>query len=92
MVEQNIAEVRHDGAVFVGAHRSRRQRPASGSGLALVMQHYQRGPKRVEVSFNDPRWKTAMLYRPFAAPEKTTLPLATEIPQDRVLVVIPQRD
>ena len=92
VIEQNVAEVGHDGAVFAGAHRSRRQRPASGSALALVLQHYQRGSKRVQISFNDPRWKTALLYRPFAEPEKASLPMTTEIPQDRVLVVIPQRD
>ena len=92
VVEQNIAEVQHDGTVYVGAHRTWRERPASGSAHALVMQHFQLGAKRVEISFNDPQWKGALLYRPFAAPEKMSLPIATEIAQDQVLIVIPQRD
>lgn len=90
VIEQNIATVKHDGKVYVGAHESLRDNPASGSEHALVLQHFELGSKDVEISFRDPKWRTALLYRPYGEKEKSNLPLRTEIPQDQVLIVIPQ--
>ena len=92
VVEQTLAGVTHDGSVYVGAHESWKTDPASGSQHALVLQHFERGSKLVEISFHDPKWRGALLYRPFAEPEKVALPVNAEIEQDRVLIVIPQTE
>ena len=89
-VEQKIAEITHDGTLFVGTHKSWKENPASGSAYTLVLNHYERQSKPVEISFHDAKWNSGWLYRPFTEPEKVTLPVKTEIPPDRFLVVIPQ--
>ena len=91
VVEQTLAAIDHDGSVYVGAHESWRQKPASGARHALVLHHYEREPQQVGIAFNDAQYSHAILYRPFAAPETVALPLQTTIPPDRVLIVLPQK-
>jgi hypothetical protein len=89
LVEPDFATIEHSGAVKVGAFRSWSEQPATGSPLALVLHHFTRESQPVRITFAEAKYRAARLYRPFAEPETTALPFATDIPPDRVLIVLP---
>jgi hypothetical protein len=85
----SFARIEHGGAVKVGAFRSWNEQPESGSRLALVLHHFNRGDEPVRITFADPSYRSAVLHRPFAEPERVSLPVSASVPQDRVLIVLP---
>lgn len=89
VVEPDFAALEHSGAIKVGAFRSWNPQPASGSPVALVAHHFYRNVEPVRITFLDPRYTNAAVYRPGAEPELVELPVSTSIAPDEVLVIVP---
>jgi hypothetical protein len=82
VVEPLGVELDGDGGVLCGLHRS-----WTGTTSALVLNHFERQARRVEVDLPAEQVGTVTVHRPFARPVEERLPLEVRLEPDAVAVL-----